>query len=288
MLASQKATIGELTVAMSFTQAKLHKWNDNDYLTVKLLGGDTYSSYANLLSLANGANLLAVGDCIVQYKNASELSPGIWKLQGLWYGRYGTDSMAGQNFPPGTKILRLADENAIFDDAVKFIPVADSMIGTERHFEVFSYGDENKTTGDLATTFHARAYIPPMPTVTLERLTETVTEGEGEEAVETQVETGDVIFNIYLRTRDWESAQAQPSTGRPIRKSDPDTAYFKLTNGDVIVYEGSVSGVMNPLQIPFTAAQVAELYGGAPPAQFEGLAAHEGTLARGYETLFSL
>jgi hypothetical protein len=65
-----------------------------------------------MAALLAGANMAMVGDEVVQFGEARELSSGIWALSELWRGRRGTED-AIVDHPAGTEFILLDEDTAV-------------------------------------------------------------------------------------------------------------------------------------------------------------------------------
>ncbi len=67
---------------------------------------------ADMAALLQGANLALVGDEVLQFGKATELSPGRWRLSELWRGRRATED-AIVTHPVGTRFVLLDPDTAL-------------------------------------------------------------------------------------------------------------------------------------------------------------------------------
>lgn len=128
------ATIGTLHVAI--TPSDWHTWDDVTTITVDVPTGVTFESRTDAAVLT-GANSAAVGADgrweIVQFANATQLSPTQWRLSRLLRGRRGTEHNISSSHI-GDKFVMIST------GALVRLPLQTSEIGANRIYKAVSIG----------------------------------------------------------------------------------------------------------------------------------------------------
>lgn len=135
----------------------LYTWDDVNTIDITMVDGKNWTlSSTTDLNVLNGANVLIVGDEVVQYANAVQTSPGRYTLSRLLRGRRNTEYAAyGHSaneigFDPTTGIKR---ETA---------PL--SLIDLLRYYRGVTVGQDITTVGDTDLTIAANDLKPASPT----------------------------------------------------------------------------------------------------------------------------
>jgi hypothetical protein len=89
----------------------------NDRLEVALLSTDFILDPTDLAEIAGGATMVLVGDEVLQFLDAEQISDARWRLTGLLRGRGGTEPMARQGAPAGAAFVLLDDAPIALDPA---------------------------------------------------------------------------------------------------------------------------------------------------------------------------
>ena len=112
------ATVGQLTQAL--TPGVLHRWDEANTVVVRLEGGAPASASDALV--LGGASLIAVetpaGWELVQYRQATLLGDGIWRLSGLLRGQQGTELEMAAGAVEGAIVVLLEPGAARFETPV--------------------------------------------------------------------------------------------------------------------------------------------------------------------------
>lgn len=157
--AARQATVGRLTVALApGVVGRLDRVNE---IEVELFDGEAAS--ISDLQLFNGGNAAAVRAAngvweVLQFQNAEEISPDIWRLSGLLRGQLGTDDAVAAGAAAGADFVML-------DDAVQAAGLLPGEIGLSLNWRVGASGadfsDANFTT--VVATGGVRARLPLSP-----------------------------------------------------------------------------------------------------------------------------
>lgn len=123
-------------------------------LEVVLMGDATLSS-ATELAVLNGANLMLVGDELIQFKAATQLSAGKYALSGLLRGRLGTE-WATATHSAGERVV-------LIDARLQKDAMPDGLIGLSRDYKPVSVGKTLGQTDAQSFTYTAKALKPYAP-----------------------------------------------------------------------------------------------------------------------------
>jgi GTA TIM-barrel-like domain/Putative phage tail protein len=126
----EAAVMGKVTLAPdAFSGGNV--LDETSVLEVRLMGDGVLQS-VTMQALLNGANAALVGGEVLQFREATELSPQKYRLRGLLRGRLGTeDAIAGH----------IAGEQFILlNQAVVALPVSHHLIGLSRNYKGVSIG----------------------------------------------------------------------------------------------------------------------------------------------------
>jgi hypothetical protein len=114
---SIKAGIGDIPLALGTGSPSV--WDEVNTIVVTLRGTDTQLISVTELEVFNGANAAWIGNAsgeatgeIIQYRDATLLSPGVYELSGLLRGRLGTEHTIGLH---GVDEVFVSLERGIFD-----------------------------------------------------------------------------------------------------------------------------------------------------------------------------
>ncbi|MCL4674589.1 MAG: glycoside hydrolase TIM-barrel-like domain-containing protein, partial [Pararhodobacter sp.] len=96
--------------------------------------------------ILDGANLAVIGNGaqweVFQYRNATLVEPGVWRLSSLLRGRFGTDALIPAAWAPDSIV-------AILDAAVSQVDLAETMRGVARRWRI----------GSAALPYDDRSYV---------------------------------------------------------------------------------------------------------------------------------
>lgn len=104
---STPAKMGAL--AAPLTPGDWSSWDEANALDVTLIDDRPLVSRSRLAVL-NGANLILVGEELLQFRSAEEIAPRRWRLTGLLRGRRGTEAASLVPHAEGTPVLLLEPE----------------------------------------------------------------------------------------------------------------------------------------------------------------------------------
>lgn len=265
-----RATLGELLTAYSYTDTDLNRVRYDQTIRVRLLGHGGLASCAQS-DLQRRANLLALGDLIVSYVQATPVPglPDVYDLTGLWPGRYGTDWL--QSVAVGTRVLKLTDEAGSLDGAITFVPVSLSKLRLGRALEVTAIDDPTATTGTLTYNLGGNNLRPP-------RVLDLWKSSDG---------LGGLVVSCFPRTRDWDSAEAFWAHGAGARETDPRRVTIALRNGASVVDTRTVDSATLPVVVSYSQAELTSWFGSVPTT-LSGSVWHEGAFLRGQENVFTI
>ena len=146
------ATIGSaVTVLASGVSQVFDRINTVD---VSLLGDAALAS-ASEANVINGANIAVLGDELIQFANATAISPGVYRLDTLLRGRFGTEyamatHVAGERF-------------VLLDSAVVPLTVPVSNNGQQWTVRAATFGESLSTGTTLSATIQANSLKPYSP-----------------------------------------------------------------------------------------------------------------------------
>ena len=129
-------------------------FDEQQSFVVSLLGAGELSSQTELAVL-NGANAALLGDEIIQFKNATLLSPGQYRLSGLLRGRLGTEYAMASHAEGERFVLldgRTARQNGLLN-----------LTGLPRQYKAVSVGGTLESAVAQAFTSHAESLKPLSP-----------------------------------------------------------------------------------------------------------------------------
>lgn len=149
---TEGAVIGTTDGALG--EASPHYWDEANSVTVTLLNSaDTLESVTELQVL-NGANAAAIGDEVLQFRNATLIGARQYRLDGLLRGRKGTeDKIAGHT--AGDRFVLLSGANGIYRPIVEA-----GETGIERYYKASSVGTLLSDAAAFAFT-HTGRYAKP-------------------------------------------------------------------------------------------------------------------------------
>ena len=154
----QAATIGS---ALNVLPAGMpHAFDEVSSLDVALLG-DTILNNASDLSVLNGANTAVLGNEIIQFKNALQLSAGIYRLSGLLRGRLGTEAQMATH--------AVGERFVLLDETVVPLTIPVSHNGQRWDIRAVSAGDSLGNGIDSQLTISAEGLKPLSPVLPLAR-----------------------------------------------------------------------------------------------------------------------
>ncbi len=129
-------------------------FDEKNTVTVLLLGAAQLQSVSELAVL-NGANAALLGDEIIQFKTATLISDGKYKLGGLLRGRLGTEWAIGAH--------AAGDRFVLLDAALDRESVASNMIGAARQYKPVTVGQSLSSAAAQDFTYSGVALKPYSP-----------------------------------------------------------------------------------------------------------------------------
>lgn len=146
-----RATIGTASTVLPPASPLL--FDRHSGVEVTLAGPDFELVDATMRQLAMGANRAIVGEEIIQFGRAEPLSPGCWRLSGLWRGRGGTETAVGRH-EVGERFILLDDAGIALDTA---------KLGSTTHSRILAIGlgDEEPAVSRIALA--GIGFRPPHP-----------------------------------------------------------------------------------------------------------------------------
>jgi hypothetical protein len=152
---SDAATSGVATSVLG--EASPHVIDEVNEVYVQLLrGGLSSCSTGDLL---NGANAALLGAEIIQFRTATLVGPGYYRLSGFLRGRKGTEGQMA-NHQVGENFVLLSSA------AIQFLPVESSERGVIRHYRAATYGASIDEAQDIPFAC-GLATLSPLPPVHL-------------------------------------------------------------------------------------------------------------------------
>ena len=107
------------------------------------------------LAVLNGANAALIGDEIIQFKTATLLSPGQYRLSGLLRGRLGTEWATGSHTE--------GDRFILLDGALDKEIVANNIIGLARQYKPVTVGSSLSSATSQDFVYEGVALKPYSP-----------------------------------------------------------------------------------------------------------------------------
>jgi hypothetical protein len=134
----QATTTGELAAALPAGAVREGRIDEATVLLVRLFGSALSS--VSRLQMLNGANAAAIRSAggqweIVQFQNAEEIEPDLWRVTGLLRGQLGTGDAAAAGAPEGAAFVLL-------DQAVAPAGLLASEIGIELNWQIGPSGHD--------------------------------------------------------------------------------------------------------------------------------------------------
>ncbi len=149
---AQPAAMGTVTVAPGAMAGNV--LDEVSTLEVILLGEGMLQS-VTLEAMLNGANAALVGDEVLQFREALELSAGKYRLSGLLRGRLGTENaIAGHT---------VGESFVLLNEALVGVPVSPDLFGLARDYKPVTFGATLGATTAQSFTYTAQALVPYAP-----------------------------------------------------------------------------------------------------------------------------
>ena len=202
---------------------------------------------------------MAIGNMILSFRTAIYLDEETVQLTGLLPGRFGTDWMQGQNFPSGTKLAQITDEDGNAS-GLEFIPLNSSFSGQEKAIEIYASQEPMKSTGNF--NFRARGYslTPLRPYINI------------------GYEDDFYTFHIWPRSRHFESSADAIPTGRPVIETDGRTLLLQFFGEESgILHSETITYTDQPVEKIFSYDQINDFFASLEPGEIRrGRVIHKG------------
>ncbi|WFL78832.1 phage tail protein [Altererythrobacter arenosus] len=159
--ATRRAVAGHLVSALRPSSANF--FEREAALEVELVGDDLEFATTTAAGIGDGENRLLVGEEILQFLDARQISSRIWRLSGLLRGRGGTEHLAAAGHAAGTSAILL-------DNSLVPLDPAEVPATPETRIAAIGLGDEAPVIANLAAGDATRR--PLSPVHTSQRLTQ--------------------------------------------------------------------------------------------------------------------
>ena len=147
---NQAATMGSsITVLCTGTSQVIDEVNSVD---VALLGSNVLAN-ATDISMLNGANVAVLGNEVIQFRTASVISDGVYRLSGLLRGRLGTEAWMGTH--------NIGERFVLLDEAVQPLTLPVSNNGQSWTLRAVTIGD-SLTDGVVSTCTISAECLKPL------------------------------------------------------------------------------------------------------------------------------
>jgi hypothetical protein len=153
---TKAATIGSAVNALASASSQV--FDELNTVDVALLGTTTLAN-ASELSVLGGANVAVLGDEVIQFKNATQVSAGVYRLSGLLRGRLGTEAAIAGHV--------VGERFVLLDDAVTPLTIPVSNIAQGWTIRAVSNGDSLSTGPQSTFTIAANGLKPLNPVMPL-------------------------------------------------------------------------------------------------------------------------
>lgn len=143
------AVIGELTTAMTAHPAELPDYGNT--IQVQLITDLVDLEPATLAEMMNRKNRAVIGNEIVCFGGATEISPGLWELDTFLRGRLHTAPVAHS----------IGDRFVLLDGDVNFVEAESYLLDTTLTFRATSLGTDTQSTINASYTGQSQIEPPP-------------------------------------------------------------------------------------------------------------------------------
>lgn len=154
----QPATIGSALNALPAGVAQ--QFDEANSVDIALLGNATLAN-ALELSVLNGSNVGLLGSEIIQFKNVTQLSAGIYRLSGLLRGRLGTEHAIATHV--------IGERFVLLDEAIVPVVLPAGNVGQSWTIRAVTYGDSLNNGLESSFTITAESLKPLSPVLPLAR-----------------------------------------------------------------------------------------------------------------------
>jgi len=131
-------------------------WDESAILDVRLDQPDNSFEGRTALAVLAGANLIRVGEELIQFRDCEQIAGGIVRLKGLLRGRFGTDHVMAAH-PSGTRV------QAIIPEQLLFLSMGNDSIG--REVRIFAAGAGDPPGGTEAVHIYSGESDAPLAPV---------------------------------------------------------------------------------------------------------------------------
>ena len=202
-------------------------------IDISLLGTAVLSN-ATEASVLNGANVAVLGNEIIQFANATQISDGVYRLDTLLRGRLGTEQLTDSH--------AIGDRFVLLNEAVIPMVLPADVLGQAWNLRATTFGDVSGQVANASLTIAANSLMPYSPVDI-----EAVRDG-----------TGDVTISWIRRTR--IDGGLRDYIDVPLKETTEEY--------EVSIYDGSALKrrwrVTSPTTVYASADQVTDF--GTPPA----------------------
>ncbi len=146
------STIGSAITALGDGVTQM--FDEQNTVDIALLGNATLAN-ADALTVLNSANVAVLGNEIIQFRNAQQLSAGSYRLSGLLRGRLGTESTTASH--------SIGERFVLLDDTVVPLVMPASNNGQSWTLRAVTNGDSLTTGSESTFTISAETLKPLSP-----------------------------------------------------------------------------------------------------------------------------
>lgn len=150
------ATIGSAITVLGAGTTEV--FDEQNTVDIALLGSNTLAN-ADELTVLGGANVAVLGNEVIQFKNALQLSAGSYRLSGLLRGRLGTESTISSHV--------IGERFVLLDDNVIPLVLPVNNYGQSWTLRAVTNGDSLTTGVESAFTISAETLKPLSPVLPL-------------------------------------------------------------------------------------------------------------------------
>lgn len=141
------------TLLTSFPAGPRNTWDFANTIDVVVIEGSLSSTTE--LGLLNGANLMLVGDELIQFQNATLLGPNQYRLSKLLRGRLGTEHEMTEH--------SVGDRVVYLDSAILKTGIPVSSFGLLKYYKAVTIGDTLAATAEETFTYTGKKFRPYSP-----------------------------------------------------------------------------------------------------------------------------
>lgn len=241
-------------------------WDTTNTVTVKMTSGTLAS--ASDEDVLNGANLLIVGQEILQFANATLNSDGTYTLSRLLRGRRGTEWACGfwGDFSNSTNTHAVGDVVIVVASGVQRQPEPLSIIGATMYYRALQMGVDPSTITAEEFTDTGRDLFPYAP----------INAGGSFDS------GGNAILTWTRRTRIGGDGWGNPIPGQPFPLSEDKELYSVDIKNLLDVVVRTINNLTTPTAV-YTVAMMTADFGGPPPDFVFDVYQISGEVGRGFK-----